>query len=139
MDWSRNWPVDFNAGKIQFDSLHPSHNTGAIDVKMHGFVFEKKPSLKMLGLAFSSRLDWGSKTASKKIGALIRSMRFLSPEVALYPHKSTTSLAWDTDPMSGLVLLATTLTCYINYRNGYVGLLVLHLLPLLHPCLIVEI
>ena len=49
----------------------------------------------MLGLTFSSKLDWGSyiisiaKTASKKIGALIRSMKFLSPEVALYLYKST--------------------------------------------------
>ena len=49
----------------------------------------------MLGLTFSSKLDWGSsiisiaKTASKKIGALIRSMKFLSPEVALYFYKST--------------------------------------------------
>ena len=49
----------------------------------------------MLGLAFSSELDWGSyivsiaKTASKKIGALIHSMKFLSPEVALYLYKST--------------------------------------------------
>ena len=49
----------------------------------------------MLGLTFSSKLDWGSyiisiaKTASKKIGALIRSMKFLSPEVALYLHKLT--------------------------------------------------
>ena len=40
-------------------------------------------------------MDWGSyiisiaKTASKKIGALIRSMKFLSPEVALYLYKST--------------------------------------------------
>ena len=48
----------------------------------------------MLGLTFSSKLDWGSyiisiaKTASKKIGALIRSMKFLSPEVALYLYKS---------------------------------------------------
>ena len=47
----------------------------------------------MLGLTFSSKLDWGSyiisiaKTASKKIGALIRSMKFLSPEVALYLYK----------------------------------------------------
>ena len=38
---------------------------------------------------------WGSyiisiaKTVSKKIGALIRSMKFLSPEVALYLYKST--------------------------------------------------
>ena len=43
----------------------------------------------------SSKLDWRSyiisiaETASKKIGALIRSMKFLSPEVALYIHKST--------------------------------------------------
>ena len=49
----------------------------------------------MLGLTFSSKLDWGSyivciaKTASKKIGALIRSMKFLSPEFALYLYKST--------------------------------------------------
>ena len=48
----------------------------------------------MLGLTFSSKLDWGSymisiaKTTSKKIGALIRSMKFLSPEVALYLYKS---------------------------------------------------
>ena len=49
----------------------------------------------MLGLTFSSKFDWGSyiisiaKTASKKIEALIRSMKFLSPEVALYLYKST--------------------------------------------------
>ena len=49
----------------------------------------------MLGLTFSFKLDWGSyiisiaKTASKKIGALIRSMKYLFPEVALYLYKST--------------------------------------------------
>ena len=49
----------------------------------------------MLGRTFSSKLDWGpyiisnAKTASKKIGALIRSMKFLSPEVALHLYKST--------------------------------------------------
>ena len=49
----------------------------------------------MLGLTFSSKLDWGShifsiaKTASKKIEALIRSMKFVSLEVALYLYKST--------------------------------------------------
>ena len=48
----------------------------------------------MLGLSFSSKLDWGSyiisiaKKASKKIGALICSMKFLSPEVAQYLYKS---------------------------------------------------
>ena len=49
----------------------------------------------MLGLIFSSKLDWGSyiisiaKTASKKIGALIHSIKFVFPEVALYLYKST--------------------------------------------------
>ena len=48
----------------------------------------------MLELIFSFKLDWGSsiisiaKTASKKIGALIRSMKFLFFEVALYLYKS---------------------------------------------------
>ena len=48
----------------------------------------------LLGLTFSSKLDWGSyivspaKAASKKIGALIRSMKFLSLEVVLYLCKS---------------------------------------------------
>ena len=62
---------------------------------MDGSVLEKKSSFKMLGLTFSSKLDWGSdiiciaKAASIKFGALIRSMKFLSPEVALYLYKST--------------------------------------------------
>ena len=46
-------------------------------------------------MTLSSKLDWGSyiisiaKTASKRIGALIRSIKSLSPEVALYLYKST--------------------------------------------------
>ena len=95
VDWSRKWHVDFNAGKTQLVSFDRSKNTGAIDVKMDGSVLEEKTSFKMLGLTFCSKLDWGSyivsiaKTASKKIGALIRSMKFLSPEVDLYLYKST--------------------------------------------------
>ena len=87
--------VDFNAGKTQLVLFDRSNNTGAIDVKIDGSVLEEKSSFKMLGLTFSSKLDWGSyiisiaKTASKKIGALIRSMKFLSPEAALYLYKST--------------------------------------------------
>ena len=95
MDWDKKWLVDFIAGKTQQVSFDQSNNTGAIDMKMDGSVFEKKSSFKMLGLTFFSKLDWGSyiisiaKTASKKIGALICSMKFLSPEVALYLYKST--------------------------------------------------
>ena len=95
VEWGRKWLVDFNAGKTQLVSFDRSKNTGAIDVKMDGSILEEKTSFKMLGLTFSSKLDWDShivsiaKTASKKIGALIRSMKFLSPEVALYLYKST--------------------------------------------------
>ena len=91
MDWGKKWLVDFNAGKTQLVSFDRFNSNGYIDVKMDESVLEEKLSLKMLGLTFSSKLDWGSyiisiaKTASKKIGALIRSMKFLSPEVALYP------------------------------------------------------
>ena len=83
------------SGKIQLVLFDRSKNTGAIDVKMDGSVLEEKTSFKMLGWTFSSKLDWGSyivsipKTASKKIGALIRSMKFLSPEVTLYLYKCT--------------------------------------------------
>ena len=62
---------------------------------MDGSVLEEKSSFKMLESTFSCKLDQGSyiipiaETASKKIGALICSMKFLSPEVALHLYKST--------------------------------------------------
>ena len=61
---------------------------------MDGSALEEKSSSKMLRLSFSFKLDWDSyiisiaKSASKKIGALIRSMKFCSPEVALYLYKT---------------------------------------------------
>ena len=93
-EWGRKWLVDFNAGKSQLLSFYRSNNTCAIDGKTNGFVLDEKSSFKMPGLTFSSELDWGSyivsiaTTASKKIGALVCSMKFLSPEVALYFYKS---------------------------------------------------
>ena len=78
---------------VPFD--RSNNNTGAIDVKVDGSVLGEKPPFKMLNLIFFSRLDWDSyiisiaKSTSKKIGALIRSMKFLFPEVALYLYKST--------------------------------------------------
>ena len=95
MDWVKKVLVDFKAGKIQLVSVDWSNNSGSIDVEMDGSVLEDKSSVKMLGLTFSSKLDWGSymisiaKTASKKIGTLILSMKFFSPEVALFLYKST--------------------------------------------------
>ena len=86
--WGRKWLVDFNAGKTQLVSFDRSNNTHAIDVKMDKSVLEEKSS-------FNFKLDWGcyiisiAKTASKKIGALIHSMKFLFPAAALYVYKFT--------------------------------------------------
>ena len=88
MNWGRKWLTDFIAGKTQLVFFGRFNNTSGIDVKMDGPVLEERSSIKMLELTFSSKLDWGSyiisiaKTASKKIGALIPSMKFLSTEVA---------------------------------------------------------
>ena len=85
----------FSAGKTQLILFDRSQIADAIDVKMDGSILEEKSSFKMLGLTYSSKLDQGSyiisiaKTASKEIGALIRSMKFLFPEVALYLFKFT--------------------------------------------------
>ena len=81
MDWGRKWFLDFNSGKNQLVLFDQSNNTGAIDVKMNG---------SDLRLTFFSKLNLGSyiisiaKMVSKKIGSLIPSLKFLSPEVALY-------------------------------------------------------
>ena len=80
--------------------------------------FRRNYIFKMLGLTFSSKLDWGSsiisitKTASNKIGDLISFMKLHSPEVALYlsinlPHGHS----WNTVVMIGLVLLVATPNC----------------------------
>ena len=117
VDWGRKWLVDFNARKTQLVSFDRSNNTSAIDVKMDGSVLEEKSSFKILGLTFSSKLDWVSyiisiaKTASKKIGALIRSMMFLSPEIALYLYKSTIRPCMEYCFTSGLVPVVANWNC----------------------------
>ena len=61
---------------------------------MDGSVLEQN-CFKLLGISLSSKLTWLyyfvsiAKAVSKKIGAFIRSMKSLSPEVALHLHKST--------------------------------------------------
>ena len=59
LDWGREWFVDFDARKMQLVLFDWFNNTSAIDDKMYGSILEEK-SFKMLGLAFSSKLDWGS-------------------------------------------------------------------------------
>ena len=127
VDWGKKWLVGFNAGKTQLS------------------VLEEKSSIKMPELTLSCKLDWGSyiisiaKTVSTKIGDLIRSMKFLSPEVVLYLYKSTIRpcMEYCCHVWSG------DLSCYLELfdklQKWIRKLLVLHLLSVLNPCLIVEI
>ena len=91
----KKWLVDFNIKKTRLVLFDWSNNNGSIDVKRDGSVLEKKSSFKILGLTFSSKLGCVchiisiAKTASQKLRTLIRSMKFLSSEVALYLYKST--------------------------------------------------
>ena len=117
--------IDFNAGKTQLISFHWSNNnTGSIDEKMDGSAFEEKSSFKMMKQNISSKLSWGSyiistaKTTSRKTGALIRYMKSLSPEVALYLYQSTICLYMEHNVVrSGLVSLVAIWNCQTSYKN----------------------
>ena len=114
--WGKKWLVGFNAGKTQLVSFDSPKNNGSICVKMDGSVLKGKSSFKMLRLTFS--LNWIgvltlsiTKTASKKIRALIRFMKFLSPEVVLYLCKCIIHLVWNTVVTSELENLVATWNC----------------------------
>ena len=49
MYWGKKWLVDFDAGKTQMVSFEQSNNTGAIDVKMDGYVLEENHLLRCWG------------------------------------------------------------------------------------------
>ena len=95
VEWGKRWQVTFNEGKTHLVSFDRSVNSGGIDIRMGEKMLEEESSFRMLGLSITSKLDWSTyissiaKEASKKIGALFRSMKFLSPEIVLYLYKST--------------------------------------------------
>ena len=80
-------------------------------MKIDGPVHKEELSFKMLGLTFSSKFDCVSyiisiaKTASKKIGALICSMKFFSPTFVLYLYKFTIQPSMIPVAIPGLMLL----------------------------------
>ena len=87
---------------------------------MDGSALEKNSCFKMLRLTFYSKLDWGfyiisiAKTDCKKIGALIRSMKFLSPGAALYLQKSTIRLCME----YCCHVWAGALSCYLELLDS---------------------
>ena len=94
VEWGKSWLVTFNAGKTQLISLDRSRDPLNPPISMAGHALEERPSMKLLGISFTSKLDWGSyliglaKSVSKKVGAILRCRSFLSAEVILYIYKS---------------------------------------------------
>ena len=129
MNWGKRWLVDLNAGKTQLLLFDQSNSTGSIVVKMDASVPEEKSFFKMLGLTFSFKFYWGSyitsivKSASKKIGTLIRSMNFLSHEVALHLNKSTIHLCME----HCCHVWSGALNCYLELLDKLQKLLVVYL------------
>ena len=78
----------------QLISFYLANLSGAIDVKIDGFILKEKSSFEILGLSFSSKTDWSSyivyvaKTTLKKIGTFLLSIWFVSSKVPLYLNKS---------------------------------------------------
>ena len=82
-----------------------------------GLFLRKKISFKMLGLNFSSNLDWGwyiisiAKTASENIGAFNCSVKFFPLRLLLISVNLPYGHTWNTVVLSGMVLLDTTWNC----------------------------
>ena len=111
-----------------------------LGVKMGGSFLGGKLFFEMLGLTFSSKLDRGSyiisiaKSASKKIGALIRFIKFLCS----VSHKSTIRPCMEYSCHVWPVACSCYFALLDKLQKWILGLLVLHLLPLVNPWLIVE-
>ena len=94
VEWGCRWLVSFNAGKTELFFFYLATNSGVITIKIGEALLEEKSPFQLLSLLFTSKLDWGSyifsfaKADSKKIGALLCSMKFLSLELVLYHYKS---------------------------------------------------
>ena len=86
-------------------------------MKLDRPVLEKKISFKMLGLNFSSNLDWDwciisiAETASENIGAFNCSVKFFPLRLLCISVNLPYGYAWNTVVLSGLVLLDTTWNC----------------------------
>ena len=134
----------FNARKTQLVSFDRSNNTGATDAKMDGSVLEEKSSFEMPGLTFFFKLDWDSyiisiaKTSPRKLLPWFVLWSLFLVRLLCISINLPCGLTWNTVVISWLVRLVATWNCYINYKNVYVGLWVLYLLPVLNPWLIIK-
>ena len=114
VEWGEKWLVSFNATKTKLLSFNRHRESGLIPLKMNDIELPESSSFRLLGLVFTPKLDWKpyvqsiAKQASKRVGSLFRSQRYLTPESILYLYKATIrpcmeycSHIWGGAPQSG--------------------------------------
>ena len=153
--WTWIWPTRHWTGAgsglliSMLEKLNYFHLTGLKTLvllmwKWMGLFVRKKHFLRCWG--WLSLLNWiGALTLSlllklppRKLEAWLVLWSFFLLSLLCISINLAYGHVWNTAVMSGLVLLVATWSCWISYRNGYVGMLVLHLLALWNPWLIVE-
>ena len=95
VEWGEKWLVSFNSAKTKLLSINNSRDPLLPSVSMNGTELEESNSFRLLGITFSSDFSWRSyieaiaKSASMKVGSLLRARNYLTPESILYLYKST--------------------------------------------------
>ena len=118
MDWGPKYLFFFGTGKTQHALFDRSDNSGNIDMKMYGSLLEKKNHiLRYWDCFFSCELNRASyivfiaKTASKKIGILIRTTKFFFLRLPFITINLPYALARNIVVIFRLVLLDSTWIC----------------------------
>ena len=117
VDWGKKWFADFNAEKKKSLLCLTDMILVLLTWKWIGLFLMKNHILRCWGCLSLLKLDWESyivsiaRIASKKIGALICSMKFFSLRLLCISINLPYNLAWNTVAMPGLVLLAAAWIC----------------------------
>ena len=129
--WGRKWLVEFNAGKDQlvfFDWFNDCYENWS--------VLEEKSScwgwLSFLNWIGALALPLLLKLSPRKLGPWFVLWSFFHMRLLCTSINLPYGYVWSTVVMSELVFLVVTWNCWISCNNGYAGLMVLPLLPLLN-------
>lgn len=95
VEWGEKWMVTFNSTKTKLLSVNHAKNPFLPSISMNGTDLEESDCFRLLGITFSRDFSWRpyieaiAKSASMKVGSLLRARNYLTPESILYLYKST--------------------------------------------------
>lgn len=95
VEWGVKWLVTFNSTKTKLLSVNNFRDPFLPSICMNGTELEENNSFRLLGMTFSGDFSWRNyieaiaKSASMKVGSLLRARNYLTPESILYLYKST--------------------------------------------------